>query len=115
METVIDILDFSDDPWGRTYEEDNPTSNGNAFRTAFLTDAFRKYDKVTVDFSKLRDVPDSAFLGGAFVNLIKEDGFTYEEVLDKLVVLPDDGYYPKLIRRIIELARDENKRLGLSS
>lgn len=56
METVIDILDFSDDPWGRTYE-DNPTSNGNAFRTAFLTDAFRKYDKVTVDFPNYATFP----------------------------------------------------------
>ena len=107
----IDILDFSDDPWGRS-AEDNPDSNGNDFRKRFLTDAFRTSDKVTVDFSKLRDVPDSAFLGGSFVNLIKEDGFSYEEVLDKLVILPEDGFLPKLVRRIIELARDEHKRVS---
>lgn len=62
METVIDILDFSNDPWGRTYE-DNPTSNGNAFRTAFLTDAFRKYDKVTVDFFQITRRSRFCFLG----------------------------------------------------
>lgn len=107
----IDIVEFSNDPWGRT-DEDNPISNGNAFRRQFLTEAFRIHDTVTVDFSKLRDVPDSAFLGGSFVNLIKEDGFSYDEVLRKLIILPDDGFYPKLVRRIIELARDEHKRVG---
>ncbi len=110
MNKVIDILNFSSDPWGRS-KEDNPDSNGNDFRQQFLIDAFRDYDSVTVDFSGLRDMPDTAFLGGAFVNLIKEDGFTYEEVLSKLVVLPEDGFYPELVRRIIELARDEHKRM----
>ncbi|MBH2056315.1 DUF4325 domain-containing protein [Neisseria meningitidis] len=107
----IDILEFSNDPWGRSVE-DNPDSNGNDFRKRFLTDAFRTADKVTVDFSKLRDVPDSAFLGGSFVNLIKEDGFSYDEVLQKLVILPADGFLPQLVRRIIELARDEHKRVA---
>lgn len=108
----IDVFTFSDDPWGRSIEE-NPDSSGEVFRNKILRDAFRNNDTVIVDFSKLSSIPDSAFLGGAFVGLVKFDGFSYDEILQKLVILPNDGYYPKLITRILTLAKEEEIKLGM--
>lgn len=109
---TIDVSQFSDDPWGRD-EQDNPISSGAAFRKQYLIEAFNQYDKVIVDFSKLQDMPDSGFLGESFVGLVKHDGFTYEEVLKKLVVLPQDEFYPITVEQIITLARDEYKRVNM--
>ncbi|HHF4684764.1 TPA: hypothetical protein ACPOY2_001823 [Haemophilus influenzae] len=108
----INVLDFSDDPWGRD-ESDNPETSGAAFREQYLVDAFKYNDTVTVDFSSLQDIPDSAWLGGAFVGLVKKDGFSYKEVFDKLQILPNDDFYPKMIFRILELAKEEEIRLGV--
>ena len=99
--------DFSSDPWGR-YVSDNPISSGQAFREQFLVNAFKSAEKVTVDFSGLEYIPDSSFLGEAFVGLVKVDNFSYDEVLNKLVILPKDGFYPELIARLFSLAKNEN-------
>ena len=111
-EITIDVSAFSDDPWGRD-ENDNPTTNGRAFRQQYLLEAFNNAnnERITVDFSNLDFIPDSAFLGGAFVGLIKENQFSYENVLTRLNILPKDGYLPELVKRILELARDEEIRL----
>lgn len=111
-ELTIDVSAFSNDPWGRD-ENDNPTTNGRAFRQQYLLGAFNDAanKKITVDFSKLDFIPDSAFLGGAFVGLAKENGFSYEDILNRLDILPKDGYFPELVKRILELAQEEEIRL----
>ena len=98
--------EFSTDPWGR-HISDNPLSSGEAFRKNFLVKAFTENDRVTIDFSDLEYVPDSSFLGESFVGLVKENGFSYDDVLNKLDVLPKDGFYPELINRLITLAKNE--------
>ncbi|MCT8655349.1 STAS-like domain-containing protein [Glaesserella parasuis] len=107
-EKIINVCkDFSTDPWGR-FVTDNPLSSGEAFRKEYLLQAFKENDKVTVDFSDLEYVPDSSFLGEAFIGLVKSDHFSYEEVLSKLNILPKDGFYPELIKRLFMLAKNEN-------
>lgn len=107
-EITINIFkDFSTDPWGR-YISDNPISSGQLFRENFLIKAFSENDKVIVDFSGLEYVPDSSFIGEAFVGLNKVNHLSYEEILKKLEILPKDGFYPELVKRIINLARNEN-------
>lgn len=112
-EIIIDVAEFSNDPWGRD-ESDNTVSSGRAFRLEYLLDAFKNEanTKITVDFSRLDLIPDTAFLGGAFVGLVKEDGFSYENVLSRLNILPKDNFLPPLVQRILELAQKEEIELA---
>jgi len=109
---TIDILDFSDDPWGRDATE-NPISNGEKFRNEFLINAFKNYDDVTVDFSKLETIPDSSFLGESFVGLVKKEGFSYDSILKKLTVLPSNSIYSSSIEKMLRDAKEEDINLGL--
>ncbi|WGE53760.1 hypothetical protein [Actinobacillus equuli] len=110
---TIDVSIFSSDPWGRD-ESDNTVSSGRAFRLKHLLEPFNNsaITKITVDFSKLDLIPDTAFLGGAFVGLVKENGFSYENVMSRLNILPKDGFLPQLVQRILELAQKEEIELA---
>lgn len=111
-ETYIDVNKFSNDPWGRD-ASDNPDSSGELFRQTCLVNAFQQSNKVTVDFSHLEMIPDSGFIGEAFVGLVKKENFSYKEVYEKLKVLPEDGFYPNLVFRILDLAKKEEIELGI--
>lgn len=111
-EIYIDVNEFSNDPWGRD-ASDNPDSSGELFRQKYLVDAFRNSNKVIVDFSHLDMIPDSGFIGEAFVGLVKKEKFSYQEIFNKLTILPEDGFYPNLVFRILELAKKEEIELGI--
>jgi len=75
------IRDFSKSPYGR-YPSDGDW-NGQAFRTKFLTPALRASDKVVVDLTGYNRYGRS-FIDEAFGGLIREDGFTKQELDSKL-------------------------------
>ncbi|MBM0748531.1 STAS-like domain-containing protein [Pantoea eucrina] len=75
------IKDFSKSPYGR-YPSDGDW-NGQAFRTKILTPALRNSDKVVVDLTGYNRYGRS-FIDEAFGGLIREDGFTKEELDSKL-------------------------------
>ncbi len=99
--------DFSVVPAGR-FNEDGPF-NGTTFRQRFLLPAFRHYQVVQVDLEGTEGF-GSSFLEEAFGGLVREEGLTSQEILDKLTLLPKSGSgrierYKRLIARYIMEAR----------
>ncbi|WP_460410096.1 MULTISPECIES: STAS-like domain-containing protein [unclassified Pseudomonas] len=77
--TIVD--DFSRTPYGR-YPTDGPAS-GQTFRQDLLAPKLREYDKVHVVLDGYNRYGRS-FLDEAFGGLIREEGFTGEQLRRKL-------------------------------
>lgn len=107
----IRILDFSDDPWGRD-AKDNSVSSGERFRIEFLRDPLRAGKSLFIDFNGLDYLPDSAFLGGAFVDLVKIDRFTYDRILSDVDIIPEE--IKSLVVRQLNTARNQEAKQLLS-
>lgn len=114
-QTTLKIADYSNDPWGRNAEDNAQGLNGAKFRETYLIPALRQNDIVIIDFNGLRDLLDSAFLGGVFVDLVKFDGFTYDDVRERVKVQSNLKYYETTIARLLELAQSEPQRLQQAS
>lgn len=82
--TIVIAQDFSPSPIGR-YRSDSDTS-GEAFRIDLLVPALKKFDKVTVDLDGT-DGYGSSFLEEAFGGLIREEGFTEQQLKRKLSII----------------------------
>ncbi|WP_374091763.1 STAS-like domain-containing protein [Pasteurella multocida] len=102
-EIKIYVKDFSDDPFGRD-DNDGPF-NGDKFRREYLSDAFKKFDKIIVDFDGLQAFPGTSFIGSAFVGLMTIDKIPYQTILSKLEVLPKDSVYPETVKIILNTQR----------
>lgn len=110
--TTIKVLNFSDDPWGRDASE-NPVSNGEKFRKEWVLPAVREFDHVTVDFSDLMVIPDSSFLGEAFIGLVKKEGYSYDDVKNKITILPAESIYSSSVENMLSVAqREDNARMA---
>lgn len=87
MTKEINIVnDFSKSPYRRKREEVLPgeeDSTGQRFREELLTPALRENDHVNVILTGYNRYARS-FLDEAFGGLIREDGFTYAELKNKL-------------------------------
>lgn len=81
--------DFSKVPAGRFYG-DGPYS-GERFRKEFLLGPLRdtEIEKIVINLNGLCGV-GSSFWDEAFVSLITEDKFTYEDILKKIHFVCDD-------------------------
>jgi hypothetical protein len=79
--TINVVKDFSKTPYGR-YIEDGPSS-GVEFRHNLLAPKLREYNKVHVILDGYNRYGRS-FLDEAFGGLIREEGFTAEELREKL-------------------------------
>jgi len=79
--TINVVKDFNKRPYGR-YIDDGPGC-GELFRRNYLAPALRKYSKVHVDLDGYNRYGRS-FLDEAFGGLIREEGFSYAEVKEKL-------------------------------
>lgn len=103
---VINVLnDFSADPWGR-FRTDNPVSSGEEFRERLLNPAFQNYEKVIVDFTGIEFTPDTSFLGESFIGLVKRNGWSYEDINQKLQLVGSD-FLVQLVSRLINNAKNE--------
>lgn len=108
------VKDFYPKPYGR-YNTDCPTcdkSSGEAFRKKILAPAMNQYDKVIVDLSGYNRYGRS-FLDEAFGGLIREEGFTLEQVKSKISLNHD--ILPTIVDLINErLASAEDERKNKS-
>lgn len=75
--------DFSQFPSGRFFS-DGPYS-GEAFREKYLVPALKEADTVTVQIDGTRGY-GSSFLEEAFGGLIRENGFSGNEIKEKLTI-----------------------------
>lgn len=92
--------DFSPKAFGRT-DEHGPF-NGTKFRKEYLVPIWNDYDRIEVDFSDFDASPGSTFLSGAFLMLVTKDKYSYDEVKNKLVILPKDSVFPSSVDLLLE-------------
>lgn len=102
--TIVIAVDFSPSPIGR-YRTDSETS-GEAFRVDHLVPALRRFDKVTVDLDGT-DGYGSSFLEEAFGGLVREEGFTENQLRSKLKIISNRISYKF---RIWNYIIDEDRR-----
>jgi hypothetical protein len=88
--TISIARDFSETPIGR-YRSDGKNS-GAVFRDDILVPALRVNSRVTVDLSGTAGY-GSSFLEETFGGLIRECGFTLEQLRAKLTVVATDPMY----------------------
>lgn len=97
MKQINLALEFSEYPAGR-YRSDGKYS-GQAFREDFLVPALRSGEKVAINLDGAMGY-GSSFLEEAFGGLIRDEGFTAQQVLDNLQIISGDD--PSLIEEITE-------------
>ena len=82
--TIEIAKDFTPFPAGR-YEKDGPYT-GEGFRKRFLVPALKQYDSVEIILDGTIGY-GSSFLEESFGGLIREEGFSYEEINNKLILI----------------------------
>lgn len=92
--------DFSPKAFGRT-DEQGPF-NGTKFRKEYIEPIWNEYDRIEVDFSDFDASPGSTFLSGAFLMLITKDNLSYDDVKNKLVILPENSVFPATVDLLLE-------------
>lgn len=91
------VKNFGPRPYGR-YRADGEYS-GEAFREDVLVPALREYDSVCVDLTGYNRYGRS-FLDEAFGGLIRESGFTLEQLQGQLT------FSHNLVKSIVDVIRD---------
>lgn len=95
------IKDFNESPYGR-YKTDGPgceLTSGETFRQDYLAPALRAFDKVHVDLTGYNRYGRS-FLDEAFGGLIREEGFSGDDLESKLT------YEHALVGRIEDVIKE---------
>ncbi|WP_345865123.1 STAS-like domain-containing protein [Shewanella algae] len=85
---IVIVTDFHPQPYGR-YRTDGPgceKTSGEVFRETILAPALRQHSKVEVDLTGYNRYGRS-FLDEAFGGLIREEGFTKDDLDLKLVLI----------------------------
>lgn len=82
--TIEIAKDFTPFPAGR-YEKDGPYT-GEGFRKRILVPALKQYDSVEIILDGTIGY-GSSFLEETFGGLIREEGFSYEEINNKLILI----------------------------
>ena len=85
---IVVGTDFSPAPMGRDME--HFPWGGEAFRKKLLEPALREYDRVVVDLAEV-DGYGSSFLDEAFAGLIRHDGYSADQLKQKLVIMSSDA------------------------
>lgn len=96
--TIHLVKEFSSSPYGRESDLDGSASGEN-FRVQFLAPALREHGKVHVDLDGYNRYGRS-FLDEAFGGLIRDSGFTPEEIQNNLT------YSHSTVKSIITVIRD---------
>ena len=97
-QNVVRIAEYTQFPGGR-YIEDGE-GNATYFRTHYLLPPLLKKNHVTVDLDGVLGYP-SSFLDEAFGGLVREEGFSSEDVLKYLQFRSKKGKNNGTIKRII--------------
>ncbi|OCG76746.1 STAS-like domain-containing protein [Gilliamella sp. Occ4-3] len=84
------VKDFSTSPYGRD-DTDDKENNGKLFRENYLVPALKQYDNVIVDLNGYNRYGRS-FLDEAFAGLIRDEGFSYDELKTKLKIKHDTNH-----------------------
>jgi hypothetical protein len=115
MTTSINIArDYSPYPGGR-YPEDG-AGNGSTFRDNFLLPVLRAGKRVEVVLDGAAGYP-SSFLDEAFAGLVRNYGFTPEQVLSSFQLVaqqPGFARFVPLIESFVRAAQPEANRLRVS-
>lgn len=95
---VVDIgRDFSETPGGR-YKRLGPFS-GEEFRKEILVPRLRtameRGEKLVVRIDRVRRSYQSSFLDEAFAGLVRDEGFSYQDVKNHLSILSDSPRFAK--------------------
>jgi hypothetical protein len=101
-EKTIAVTDFSKVPSGR-YPKDGP-DNGQFFRQKFLVPALRQFERIKVRLDGAAGFP-SSFLDEAFGGLVREEGYSRDDLHNRLIVEcnePELSRYVPLIWRYID-------------
>lgn len=99
--------DFTKAPAGR-YKTDGPYS-GERFRDDFLIPALQDADRVIVDLDNTLGY-GSSFLEEAFGGLIREKGFTLDEIKKKIEIINNRTLYARRIDQYLADAEKVTKK-----
>lgn len=111
--TKVDVArDFSETPSGR-YPEDGEFS-GEVFRKKHLVPSLRDFDQVEVILDGTEGF-GSSFLEEAFGGLIREEGFSLQQVVQKLTLVATDASSRRYKEKIEEYLRKAQARKSASS
>lgn len=112
IKTITIVNDFSQSPYGRNEDDVTPEeykNTGKAFRETLLAPALRdkSNDKVIVILTGYNRYGRS-FLDEAFGGLIRKDGFTYQELLERLEYKHDTvkSIVNLISERLVKAAKD---------
>lgn len=81
LHTISIASDFSKFPGGRN--EFDGHNNAQRFKKEVLLPALEKYDHIVIDFEGIAGV-GSSFLEETFGGLIRDDGYTADEIYGKI-------------------------------
>jgi len=106
---TINLIDqFSKSPYGRD-ELDDKENNGKAFRQKFLVKELKDHKKVTVILDGYNRYGRS-FLDEAFAGLIRDEGFTLEQIKKILEIKHrSNPIFEAIIKERMESAEEERK------
>ncbi len=107
--TINIAKQFSKYPGGRFLEDGD--FSGQGFREELLVPALREYAQVTVELDGTLGY-GSSFLEEAFGGLIREEGFYYEDLKDRLRLVAKSDMLPYTIDRYMQEARPSPMPVG---
>jgi hypothetical protein len=81
-EVNLNVRDYSKDPFGR-YKTDGE-GNGEEYRIDYLVPELKKGNILIINLDGINDEYGSSFLVEAFANLIRKEGFKYEDIKSRV-------------------------------
>ena len=115
--TIVSVVkDFHPQPYGR-YDNDSPgceETSGQTFRRNILVPALREFDYVKVDLTGYNRYGRS-FLDEAFGGLIREEGFSGEDLRNKLTWVHEEvkSIESVIKERLIAAEESSNQEKGM--
>lgn len=90
MKKILNVKDYTLEPFGR-YEIDGE-GNGEEYRKKYIVPELKSGNDLEINLDGINDEYGSSFLVEAFANVIRKEGFSYEEFIDrvKFVSVHDD-------------------------
>jgi hypothetical protein len=110
--TMIDIIklnvsDYSKDPFGR-YLSDGE-GNGEEYRKKFLVPELKKGNSLIINLDGINDEYGSSFLVEAFANLIRKEGFEYNDIKNRVKFVSENKDWLEEIDYYLEEVKKENQ------
>lgn len=108
MPTIeLKVSNYTKDPFGR-YLTDGP-GNGTEYRRSFILPELRKGNDIVIDLDGIHDEYGSSFIVEAFANLIRKEGYSYEEISSRISFRSENQEWIDEINYYIEEAKTETQ------